>query len=71
MIAVARRGENAFVVKHEGRFYLVDMDQEEAFDADPPDDLTIFIKAGMWEDVTRVDSATQTELERHHEQRQP
>lgn len=56
------RGKDRYIVQDNGIFYLVNLIQNEAIQAEPPDSADIFLKAGLWDDAGKVDSKTLAEI---------
>jgi len=49
---IAYRGSGQFLVKQNGKYYLVNLRTKEAWLADPPVKPDMFLKLGYWNDFT-------------------
>ena len=56
------RGSARYIVSQNGEYFLVDLYDNVAHKADPPDNPGIFLKAGMWYDAGKVDAKTIEEI---------
>lgn len=49
-----KRGEDTYIVEHNGQYYLVSIDAKKIAKADPPNRPDMFLKFGYFEEVDAV-----------------
>ena len=62
MEVIAKRGNQIFIVKQGGEFFLVNLDIKKAKKAKPPDKPDMFLKFGYFEEVDAVSAKTRLEI---------